>query len=199
MWVPRVLGDDHYKRLSRVTVGVARWRTPTAQWVWVPSIGQNLQSFTDNRGVSVWVKYSLVGRKTIKRTTNKKINRDKKTHKKQQQKTEQTCLRELQRLVEFRGTRRLKVENGPIRTTCKATFQKCVISRIIYVLYVIIVCIIVFLLKCFAFNPQNVWTEKKINNCHRLKVNNSFGLFCLVLRSDRQYQLSNQFHLYRMT
>ena len=43
MWVSRVLGDDHYKRMSCVTLGVARQRTLTAQGPWVPSMGQNLQ------------------------------------------------------------------------------------------------------------------------------------------------------------
>ena len=33
VWVSRVLGDDRYKRMPRVTVGVARERTLTAQWV----------------------------------------------------------------------------------------------------------------------------------------------------------------------
>ena len=42
----RVLGDDHYKLMSCVTVDVARQRTLTAQWPWVPSKGQNLQPFT---------------------------------------------------------------------------------------------------------------------------------------------------------
>ena len=30
--MPRVLGDVHYKQMPRVTVGVARLRTLTAQW-----------------------------------------------------------------------------------------------------------------------------------------------------------------------
>ena len=28
----RVLGDDHYKRMPRVTIGVVRSRTLTVQW-----------------------------------------------------------------------------------------------------------------------------------------------------------------------
>ena len=48
VWVSRVLGDDHYKRMSRVTVGLARLRTLTARCPWMPSIGQNLQPFTGN-------------------------------------------------------------------------------------------------------------------------------------------------------
>ena len=43
VWVSRVLGDDHYKRIPRVTVGVARLRTLTGQRRWMPNIGQNLQ------------------------------------------------------------------------------------------------------------------------------------------------------------
>ena len=46
MWVSRILEDDHYTQIHRVTVGVARLRTLTAQWPGVPSIGQNLQPFT---------------------------------------------------------------------------------------------------------------------------------------------------------
>ena len=42
MWVSRVLGDDHYTGLGRVTVNVARLRTLTSQYPWVPSIGQIL-------------------------------------------------------------------------------------------------------------------------------------------------------------
>ena len=38
----RVLGDDHSKRMPRVTVGVARWKALTTQWPWVLSIGQHL-------------------------------------------------------------------------------------------------------------------------------------------------------------
>ena len=37
--VSRFLGDDHFKRMSRVTVGVARL-TPNVQWPGMPSIGQ---------------------------------------------------------------------------------------------------------------------------------------------------------------
>ena len=42
VYVSRVLKDDHYKRMSRVTVG----RTLTAQWLQVPSIGKNLRPLT---------------------------------------------------------------------------------------------------------------------------------------------------------
>ena len=38
VWVSRVLGDDHYKWMSRVTVGVTRWRIINAQWPSVPGI-----------------------------------------------------------------------------------------------------------------------------------------------------------------
>ena len=51
MCVSRVLGDDHFKRMSRVTVGVARL-TPNVQWPGMPSIGQNLQPTTGNGDVS---------------------------------------------------------------------------------------------------------------------------------------------------
>ena len=50
--VPRVLGNDHYKLMPHVTVGVARERTLTAQWPRVPSIGQHLQPFTVNGDIS---------------------------------------------------------------------------------------------------------------------------------------------------
>ena len=66
--VSRVLGDDHYKRIPRVTVDVARWRNLIAQWPWVPSIGQHLQPFTGNVDVSIWVKTSRVGQKTSTNT-----------------------------------------------------------------------------------------------------------------------------------
>ena len=64
MWVSRVLGDDHYKRMIRVTVGVARLGTLTSQKPWVPSTGHNLHPFLANGDVSTWVKNSRVGRKT---------------------------------------------------------------------------------------------------------------------------------------
>ena len=67
--VSQVPGDDHYKRMTCVIVGVARWRILTAQWPWVPSIGQNLKSFIGNDDISKFVKNSRVGRKT----TNKQI------------------------------------------------------------------------------------------------------------------------------
>lgn len=71
MWVSRVLGNYHYQRMSLVTVGVARERTSNAQWPWEPSIGHNVQPFTDNGTVSIWVNNSPVGRKT---TPKKQIN-----------------------------------------------------------------------------------------------------------------------------
>ena len=43
VWVSLVLRDDHYKGLALFTVGMARWWTPTAQWLWVVSIGQILK------------------------------------------------------------------------------------------------------------------------------------------------------------
>ena len=49
----RVLGDDHYKRMTRVTVGVARLRTFIDQCQWVPSTGQNLKPFTGNGDISI--------------------------------------------------------------------------------------------------------------------------------------------------
>ena len=39
-------------------------KNSTAQWPWVPSIGQNLQPFTGNGDVSIWVKNSRMGRST---------------------------------------------------------------------------------------------------------------------------------------
>ena len=35
VWVSQILGDDHYKGLVRITEGVARLRTFSAQWQWV--------------------------------------------------------------------------------------------------------------------------------------------------------------------
>ena len=52
--------------MTRVTVGVERLRTLTAQWQWVTSIGRYLQPFTGNGNISIWVKDSRVGRKTPK-------------------------------------------------------------------------------------------------------------------------------------
>ena len=61
MCVSRGLGDDHFKRMSRVTVGVARL-TPNVQWPGMPSIGQNLQPTTGFGGVSLLKTNSQVGR-----------------------------------------------------------------------------------------------------------------------------------------
>ena len=72
--VSRVLKDDHYERMSCVTVGVARLRTLTAQWPWVLSKGQNLQPFTVNGDFSYEWKFSngMINPKQ----TNKQINQD---------------------------------------------------------------------------------------------------------------------------
>ena len=75
MWVSRVLGDNDYIRMPRVTVVVARLRTPTSEWPWVPIIGQNLPPFTGNVNVSIWVKNFIMGRKTSKTQTNNQIYR----------------------------------------------------------------------------------------------------------------------------
>ena len=64
VWVSWVLGDEHYKRMNRVTASVARERILTAQWPWLPSIDQNLQPFTSNGDVSICVKKSWVGGKS---------------------------------------------------------------------------------------------------------------------------------------
>ena len=50
--VSRLLVDDHYNWMSRVIIGVALQRTLTTPWPSVPSIGENLQSFTGNGDVS---------------------------------------------------------------------------------------------------------------------------------------------------
>ena len=76
----RDIGDDHNKRMPRVTVGVP----PHFSRLWVPCLGQNLQHFTGNADVSIWVRNSLVGRKTpnIQTTiqtnnrTNERTNKD---------------------------------------------------------------------------------------------------------------------------
>ena len=57
-----------------VTVGVARERTLTAQWPWVPSIGQNLQPFTGHGDVSMWLKNSWLGQKSPSKQTNNNAN-----------------------------------------------------------------------------------------------------------------------------
>ena len=44
--------------INQSTVSVARWRTLNAQWPWVSNIGQNLQAFTGNGDVSIWVENS---------------------------------------------------------------------------------------------------------------------------------------------
>ena len=55
VWVSQILGDDHFKRMPRVTVSVARWRTLTAQIPWMPSICQKLKPLTGYGDVSIWV------------------------------------------------------------------------------------------------------------------------------------------------
>ena len=59
------LGND-----PRVKEVVSLQRTLSAQWPWLPSIGQNLQSFTGNGDVSIWV-----GRKNLKHFWNFWIHR----------------------------------------------------------------------------------------------------------------------------
>ena len=71
MRVSRVLGEYHYKKMTRVTVGVAGWRRFHAHWPLVPSIGQNLKPFTGYGDVSKWVKNILQW--DVKQQTNKKI------------------------------------------------------------------------------------------------------------------------------
>ena len=53
--------------MPRVVV-VTRFRTLTAQWAYLPTIGQNLQPFTGNGDVFIWVKNSRVGKKPLKQT-----------------------------------------------------------------------------------------------------------------------------------
>ena len=49
----RVLRDNHYKRMPRVTVGVAQYGNLTAEWPLVPSIGQNLQHLAGDGDASM--------------------------------------------------------------------------------------------------------------------------------------------------
>ena len=44
--------------MPRVTIGVARLGTLTAQWPWVPGIGQNLMPYTGDSDVSICEKFS---------------------------------------------------------------------------------------------------------------------------------------------
>ena len=58
VWVSRVLGDDHYKLVSHVTVGVARLRTRTAHRSSNYNIGQvllNVNGF-DRLLIFIWKK-----------------------------------------------------------------------------------------------------------------------------------------------
>ena len=62
VWMSRVLGDDHYKRIPRGTLKNPHCSTG------VPSIGRNLQPFTGNGDFSKWVKNSRLGQKNYKQT-----------------------------------------------------------------------------------------------------------------------------------
>ena len=75
VWVSRVVGDDYYKQMPRVTcrVIVTRYRTPIARWPWVPSKGQHLQPFNGNGDFSIWVNGSRVGWNTSNMQTSKYI------------------------------------------------------------------------------------------------------------------------------
>ena len=61
--VSRIQGDDRYKRKFPVKESVARSRTLTAQWPWMPSMGQNVKPFIGNGDVSLCVRKCRVGRK----------------------------------------------------------------------------------------------------------------------------------------
>ena len=67
MWVSLVLGIVHYKQIASSTIGLACQRTDTAQWPRAQNIGPNLQPFTSNDDVSIWVKNSRVGRQIRKK------------------------------------------------------------------------------------------------------------------------------------
>ena len=58
--------------MARVTVGVARERTLTAQMPWVSSIGKHFQPFNGNGDVFKWVKIFSSGTENTKQT--KSIN-----------------------------------------------------------------------------------------------------------------------------
>ena len=64
--VSRIQGDDRYKRKFPVKESVARSRTLTAQWPWMPSMGQNVKPFIGNGDVSLCVRKCRVGRKKTK-------------------------------------------------------------------------------------------------------------------------------------
>ena len=68
LWVSHVLRDDHYKQMPCITVGVAHSWILTAPWLWVPSIGQNLQPFNGNGDFSMSEKFSSGMKKTKKQT-----------------------------------------------------------------------------------------------------------------------------------
>ena len=51
--VSQTLEVDHYKWMPPVKACATRYRTLTAQWLQVPSLGQNLQTLTGNGDVSI--------------------------------------------------------------------------------------------------------------------------------------------------
>ena len=63
VWMSRVLGDDHYKRIPRGTLKNPHCSTG------VPSIGRNLRPFTGNGDFSKWVKNSRLGQRTTNKQT----------------------------------------------------------------------------------------------------------------------------------
>ena len=73
VWVSTVFGDDHYKRIFRATVRYnGSLKNPHCSMA-IIDICQNLQLFTGNGHVSIWVKNPWVGRKT---PNKQKINID---------------------------------------------------------------------------------------------------------------------------
>ena len=69
----RVPKNDNYKGLALLTAGVARYKTLTAQWPTVSSVGQNLKSFTGYGYFSKLVQNSRVGRKLQTNKQNQKV------------------------------------------------------------------------------------------------------------------------------
>ena len=71
VWMTQVLRDDHLYKQMHCVMSQLVWRVLYAEessllngLAWVPSISQNLQSFTGNVEVSIiWVKNSWLGRK----------------------------------------------------------------------------------------------------------------------------------------
>ena len=70
----RVLVDDLQKE---PIVGDVRYRTLTARWTWVLSIGLNLKLFTGNRDVTSHLMIEKFKRLTINNKKHTKINREK--------------------------------------------------------------------------------------------------------------------------